>query len=385
MARLLAAYPAEKLTMMVGSFYLNRFAPRIPGPFAARVSVFPTTSQTGPRGTGRCKELVDWLLIVPASLYGLILVRRSRAQVILSVTHGTLFVAAWLTALLSHVPLVLIVHDDWSAGVGRGKALHRSIASAIFRRTLRGAARVYAVSDEMRHHLERDLGVESEVQLPATDPDPIPRREVDNGEAERTRICLAYAGTLSASLDGLRTLAALLRTHENPPAGYCELHIFAPVHPSWLRSAGLGPPTVVARGWTAQSELQPALAEADILFLPYSFERIDEGITRLSFPSKLADYLAVGKPVLLFGPHYSPVVRYARRHGFAEIVDTPDPTALRAALNRLIESPEHREALARQARATFRANHDASRQRAHFMDALSDLSEQHVRADRRAE
>ena len=53
-----------------------------------------------------------------------------------------------------------------------------------------------------------------------------------------------------------------------------------------------------------------------------------------AFPSKIADYLAAGKPILVFGPRYSSLVRYASEQGFAEIVDEFSPLLWRAVSRR---------------------------------------------------
>jgi hypothetical protein len=56
-----------------------------------------------------------------------------------------------------------------------------------------------------------------------------------------------------------------------------------------------------------QSELPRILSSADILFLPYSFSQIARKAIETAFPSKIADYLAAGRPILVFGPKCIPV------------------------------------------------------------------------------
>ena len=80
------------------------------------------------------------------------------------------------------------------------------------------------------------------------------------------------------------------------------------------------PPRVTWHGWVSQAELAQAMASADILFLPYSFLPAERSFRATSFPAKTADYLASGRPILIFSPPDSSIVEYAREFAFACIV-----------------------------------------------------------------
>jgi hypothetical protein len=66
------------------------------------------------------------------------------------------------------------------------------------------------------------------------------------------------------------------------------------------------------------------LATADALLVVMSFERKYELFTRTSFTTKFLDYVAFGKPVILWGPEYCAPVRVARKHHGAAVVATSD-------------------------------------------------------------
>ena len=59
-----------------------------------------------------------------------------------------------------------------------------------------------------------------------------------------------------------------------------------------------------------------------------SFEREHELFVRTSFTTKFLDYVAFGKPVILWGPKYCTPVRVAREHGGAAVVSTDDAGAV---------------------------------------------------------
>jgi hypothetical protein len=102
------------------------------------------------------------------------------------------------------------------------------------------------------------------------------------------------------------------------------------------------------RGFLDPRALRKALEEeADVLFLPMTFDPVDKQNMRLCFPSKLADYTAVGLPVLIYGPDYSSAVQWARENqGAAEVVVEAGVEPVRAALQRLSD-PELRRSLGR--------------------------------------
>jgi hypothetical protein len=49
---------------------------------------------------------------------------------------------------------------------------------------------------------------------------------------------------------------------------------------------------------------------------------------RTSFTTKFLDYVAFGKPVILWGPDYCTPVRVARKHGGAAVVSNTDAGAV---------------------------------------------------------
>ncbi len=80
---------------------------------------------------------------------------------------------------------------------------------------------------------------------------------------------------------------------------------------------------------------------ADALFLPTSFARGEATDVATLFPSKLAEYTAIGLPILAWTPPYSSAARWLAGHlGAAELVTDPDPTALLEPLRRLTD-PAH--------------------------------------------
>src|SRR6185369_9936737 len=122
-----------------------------------------------------------------------------------------------------------------------------------------------------------------------------------------------------------------------------RLLLHSPQTPELL--AGASPEGLADGGWIATGAVAETLRnEADVLFLPVSFAAKDESNTRVLFPSKLVEYCAAGRPILIWGPPYCSAVRWAKQHpGFAEVVESYDEDDVRLAVQRLATSSLQRQ------------------------------------------
>jgi glycosyltransferase involved in cell wall biosynthesis len=118
------------------------------------------------------------------------------------------------------------------------------------------------------------------------------------------------------------------------------------------------------RGLLSSSELLNVLREeADALFVPMSFDPADRVNMEMAFPSKLADYTAVGLPLLIYGPPYCSAIAWARENaGVAEIAESEVDLGHSVAL--LANNPDKRIALGKRALAAGREyfTHDRAQQ-----------------------
>lgn len=81
-------------------------------------------------------------------------------------------------------------------------------------------------------------------------------------------------------------------------------------------------------GFKPPEEAAEVLASANALLSVMSFEKQHELFMRTSFTTKFLDYVAFGKPVILWGPEYCTPVRVARERGGAAVVTTAGPGAV---------------------------------------------------------
>jgi hypothetical protein len=152
----------------------------------------------------------------------------------------------------------------------------------------------------------------------------------------------------------------------------------------WLPFSPLGPALCLtllsALYWPLVSltllcyALLTQLVKTCLLYLPASFHERERVDVSTLFPSKLADYTAVGLPVLVWGPAYSSAARWAADNpGATELVTGPGPAALQPALQRLSD-PVHAARVATAGVAAGARDFDPLAVRSRFWGALSRVS-----------
>jgi glycosyltransferase involved in cell wall biosynthesis len=366
--RLLSAYPAANLIALTDRRHNKRLDPNFK--WCAHHFSFYSKNEKGRFGIARLQAVFNLSLVPWIAIYAVRIIRRKPVSAILSVVSGTYFLAAAMVSSWTRTPLVLIVHDDWVPIVASFLPLPRRFFHFLMGWALRKASHIFSVSDGMREMLRREYGVDSEVQLPATERLE-PGAFTASAEKPAGQLRILYMGNGVGAWESLMLLVDLVRTQNAKRRGLpdIELHLCAPfkVDPD---------PNIVQHGWVSEAEARRQVALADVLFLPYSFEDECRAITRASFPAKSADYLASGKAILVLGPEDSTVAVYARRWQCAEIVLEFNEGKLSEALARLAGSEDHRRELASNAQRAWEANHNIARQQERLFEVLGNLAAQ---------
>ena len=232
-------------------------------------------------------------------------------EAVITIIQARYYLAAALASWVTATPLIAIVHDNFvSSKVGRWKFL-ATVQRRWTKRILQHAAHIYVVSPEMQRLVFAECGREAEIQLPST---AMSAREAA-GELNFIslgRPVILFAGTVGYTVrDSLDLLANLIATGKLQEYGMptAKLHLCTSMTDAEIRKHGWDRPGIVAKGWLSQSELAEEFSSADILFLPYSFSTNSREAVKAAFPSKAADYLAAGKPIVVFGPKNSSLVR----------------------------------------------------------------------------
>ena len=128
---------------------------------------------------------------------------------------------------------------------------------------------------------------------------------------------------------------------------------------------------VVCHKPLAMEEMPRVQSEASVLFLPLAFDSPYPVVVRTSAPTKMGEYMAARRPVLVHAPPDSFIAHYFRRHECGVVVDRLDPSLLAREVGRILEDAGLRERLAARASEQARQDFDIAASRAKFWGLLS--------------
>jgi glycosyltransferase involved in cell wall biosynthesis len=297
---------------------------------------------------GPSRALLDWLKpFRPEVLYGQC-----------SHLNSIRFLCALRQSL--RIPLVLHCMDDWPESLYRCN-LPARLAGTRYRREFaaltRSADVTLAICKEMAEEYQRRYGIPvSWLFMPADlDPYRVTRRTQWAGCRP---FRLRYGGRVGWAIR--ESLADLARAvHSLRQEGVDITFDIVKTNPGEVPAACRTSSGVFVKPPGPYSDVPREQAAADVLIVCYDFDDESVQSARYSMPSKLAECMAVGTPILVYAPAGLPVVEYARREGWGKIVDHRDPASLRTALIELMSSEEQREQFGRAAMRLAAQRHNA--------------------------
>jgi glycosyltransferase involved in cell wall biosynthesis len=271
-----------------------------------------------------------------------------RPEAILTVAYGYSWLTAAALANRFDLPLHLIIHDDWQDTTSLPRCF-QWWAKRQFTAVYKQAKTRLCISPYMKKVYEERYGLDGHVLPPSRALDsPVFDQPPTKEAKSRTQPVFAYAGSITGRgyADRLVALAEVLESVRG------RLIIYCPLGKQQIRQLGLDRTNVIIKSLVPSNELIEVLrAEADVLFVPMTFEPEIKVNMEISFPSKLTDYTATGLALLINGPSYCSAARWARENaGIAEVVDVEDVEALGNAVSKLSD-PQYRFELGKRALA----------------------------------
>jgi hypothetical protein len=299
-----------------------------------------------------------------------------RPEAVLSVAHGFLWFVGDTVANWLQIPFHLIIHDDWpqlqthsAPAWARPYAIKAGVATE--RPVFQRASGLYAVSPGMAEQYRLECDVVCDVMYPSRGEDsPHPAVRLRREPSEQ--MIVAYAGMLhtQTARRALSEVAAKLGRMNG------RLDLYVPYDQRQLIDWGISGSNVRLVGFFPAHEMAARVARtARAILLPASFHPADRRDVSTLFPSKLADYTAIGLPLVVWGPAYSSAARWARENpGAAILVTDPDPGSLAVPLARLRDDPDYAEGFAQGAVTAGLRDFDPAVVRSRFLSALQSPS-----------
>ena len=232
---------------------------------------------------------------------------KARADAIITLAHGLVWLQAMAVARATGLPLVTVVHD-WYPDASGCPRWGMWIWERCFRQLMRSSALIFAVSEGMA----REIGHHPNLLVlpPIPDPalQPCPPRQPHGGPWR-----LYYSGLCCGLYQPL--LQQLIDAVADDRR--FALHISGPGSDS-LRIPAANP-RLRRSGFLEGAAWQQAFDEADALVLVLSFKHRDRRHLATHFPSKLVEYANRGRPIVTWGPPRSSAVQWGQRNTHVHI------------------------------------------------------------------
>ena len=316
------------------------------------------------RKTRFAKYLDEFFWILHTHLPIHLLLKKPRTamvgkSVVVTLAMDNAFLIAQKYAKKHQLPLVARF-DDWFPDMTKFRLPVKRRLDAQFQKLNQAAdAKIY-ISHEMADRLEDSHNGFVIYPIPESNRVRLPRKT----PSKPSRIC--YLGNLYHYGPMLAKLAEESLAHEN-----VRLECRGVEEPNW--------PAEIKTKFRNLNQLHgyldgPAFYEwyngFDAYLVAMLFEENERRRSETCFPTKFLDYCSLGRPVIIWGPEYSAVVKWAKKNHAALCVTESDPKAVIAAIQKLAGDLEEQRRLGDAARAAYEGEFSPSRLQGLFEQAI---------------
>jgi glycosyltransferase involved in cell wall biosynthesis len=292
--------------------------------------------------------------------------RRWQADHVLAVQDsGEFLVGAWLASAITRTPLVVYMTDDWEASsrtVGRVPAL---IARLFLPAIAKRAASVWLISEDMQQEWLERFGVRGELLTHSVD------LSLFGDRRPPTRASLRIACVGSVYSVNAKPLSTVMHAIQQARAAGHDIDLRlctpTPVDRHWF---GLENWDGITVDQVSAVDLPAALASADAGLVALAFDPHLRRVVETAYPTKLAEYLAAGLPVIVHGPASTTAAEVVRSAGCGVVLGAEDSDGLATALVAFANASEERAVMSKKARELAESRHDLFATRERFLECL---------------
>ncbi len=296
-------------------------------------------------------QLMEQLRILKFLFKALQVIKREHADRLLVFSNeGDLLILSYLLNKVTNLPLYVYMLDVYEEMV---RLRVRKIMASLFEeKILKAATKVFVMSENLQEHYQKKYNLQTEFI-----PHPVILSRYEG------RLCrdgidgykrVVYTGNVwTPQLDSLVDMCKAVDSLEG-----IKFLVYNDRSEEELREKGICGRNVVVR-FARHSEIPGIQRSADILYLPLAFDTPFPLMIKTASPGKMPEYLAAGRPILVYAPAYSYVSEHARKHGFGLVVNERSVEELRKGLMTLLNKTEVAQACISNARSLSKT-HDAN-------------------------
>ena len=296
------------------------------------------------------------------------IVKREKCDALVACTGDLLDLpAGYLASRRAGIPFYFYIFDHYSYREWQSRAATQW-AQRFERWLMKKAESVIVPNETLRDELRKQYGIEAVVIHNSFDISPYERsRQPDPDRTRHDNVRIVYTGDVyEAHYDAFRNLLAAIAELPGPRV---QLHLYTDRTLDELAAQDIRGELVLHKA-RPTTEMPLIQMNADILFLPLAFKSPYPDLIRTSATSKLAEYLAAGRPVLVHAPSDSFISWYFRQHQCGIVVDQLDPTVLAREIQHLLNDEELQQRLSERAWQRARADFDITTARKTFRSLL---------------
>lgn len=185
------------------------------------------------------------------------------------------------------------------------------------KKTVASCTKLFAINEKMQKEIKDVFGRDSVIITKGISP------EVSADVRERNfPIKLCYAGKLIIGRDETLALLSKAIKEVNGEENKFELSVYTQTSLSEEQKKNLNLSGNVLKGAVPREELRKIYADTDILVFAEALSGKDKYAARLSFSTKITDYLSAGKPILALSPRDIAPTETLSQNGTAIIAES---------------------------------------------------------------
>ncbi|WP_293789538.1 glycosyltransferase [uncultured Pedobacter sp.] len=217
--------------------------------------------------------------------------------------HLTYYYPAYRFAKKEKLPFILFCHDD----VEEFSRIHGGFKRKLLQlngQIYRSASKRICISPEMAIQWKAKYGADGDFLYPVAS-STLTAKEIDlDSLMPKKELKIGYAGSLAYGYkEGIDEIKPILQKTGTVLKIYRDENNLLPASEN-LEYAGFSR--------TAEETFERIKNECDAVILPYSSEQRFKALYSTHFPSKIAEYVLLGMPVIITGPDYANGLKWAK-------------------------------------------------------------------------
>lgn len=298
---------------------------------------------------------------------GLRIIRTERYTLLLGTADkGDGLLLMFVLSILSRTPYVLYFLDlyRWNHFGGIRVTVAHFFEPVLFR----CARAIFVMGDGHKRFYERKYGnrfkytVIRNCSLDVGPHTSLPR-------TEKPYVILYGGGIYWAQERAVRNLIRAVTDIDLP----VELWLYTPRELKRFEAEHKDNPRIVFRS-ASQEAMADIQDDANILFLPLSFNTPSPEVIEMATPGKTVEYLVAERPILVHAPPYAFLTQYAKEKGFAHVVDTEDSNELQDGIRKILLDSSYAKELVSHARTLYRDEYNLNANAEAFALRLAKIS-----------